>query len=301
VKILVTGGEGQLATAFAAQATQSIAIELVALGRSELDIGRPEAIESAIQSHRPDVVINTAAFTDVDGAEDEPDLAWSINAAAPGEIARQSLRVGARLIHISTDYVFDGASDVPYDEAQPTNPLNIYGQTKLAGEVAVRAATPDHLIVRTAWLYSPFRRNFVTTMIALAANRDRIRVVADERGNPSSAADVAAGLLTVIERWRRGGSSGLGSTFHLAGSGEATRAGLAEAVFESCRELGLPSAEVEPIASADWPAKARRPRHSMLDCGRFETEFGYRAPDWRTSLRTVIESLRTESAHKPGP
>jgi dTDP-4-dehydrorhamnose reductase len=265
-------------------------LEIVALGRPELDLAQPESLAAPIRAINPDIIVNAAAYTAVDRAEDEPEVARIVNAEAAGAIAGAARECGARIIQISTDYVFDGNADDAYREDAPINPLGVYGRTKWEGEERVKAETPDHLILRTAWVYSPFGRNFVRSMMQVAETRDTVRVVADQRGNPTSALDFADGLIAVLEAWRQG-DVGRGRIYHLAGTGVTTWAGLAEAVFEECRVLGRPSAKVEPIASADWPTSAPRPRNSALDCSRFAADFGYRMPDWRLSMTEVVTGL----------
>jgi len=291
VKILVTGRGGQLVNCLVERTAGRAGLEVHALGRSQMDLERPETLGEPIRAAAPDVVINAAAFTVVDLAEDELEKARIVNAEAAGAIAAAARDCGARIIQISTDYVFDGTAKAAYNEDAPTNPLGVYGRTKCVGEERVRAATPDHLILRTAWLYSPFGKNFVRTMMHLAESRDTVSVVADQRGNPTSAYDVADGLITVLEAWRKNGTTGPGRTYHLAGTGITSWCGFAEAIFDECRALGLPAARVEPIASADWPSRAPRPQYSALDCSRFEADFGYRAPAWQESLRTVVGRL----------
>ena len=291
MKVLVTGREGQLARSLAERAAGREGIELLAIGRPELDLEVPGSAARAIAEASPDVVINAAAFTGVDQAEDEPDLAFRINADAAGEVAAAARDIGAAIIQISTDYVFDGRSEEPYAEDSATNPLGVYGRSKLAGEEQVRAANPDHLILRTAWVYSPFGRNFVRTMVAAAQTHDVLTVVDDQFGNPSSALDLADGILTVIDRWRQGRRIGLGETYHLVGSGSTSWCGFARAILDECRALGLPAAEVRPIRTDEWPTKAVRPRNSTLDCAKFAADFGFTMPEWRRSLATVVERL----------
>jgi len=245
----------------------------------------------AIVSSRPDVVVNAAAYTAVDQAEDEPERAFRINADGAAEAASAARAAGAPIIQISTDYVFDGSAQGPYGEDAPTNPLTVYGRSKLAGEERVRDANPDHLIVRTAWVYSPFGRNFVKTMMEAAKSRDTLSVVVDQVGSPTSALDFAEGLLTILTQWGDTPRRELGEIYHLAGSGETSWCGLAEAVMAECTRLGLPAAEIQGIATDQWPTKARRPRNSMLDSGRFEAEFGFRLPDWRTSVADTVRRL----------
>ena len=262
MRILVTGKEGQLARSLAERARLHPWIELVTAGRPEVDLETPGSVASAISAARPDAVVNAAAYTAVDQAEDEPGRAMRINADAAGEAADAARAAGAPIIQVSTDYVFDGSASAPYDEAAPTAAIGAYGRSKLAGEEQVRAANPDHLILRTAWVYSPFGRNFVRTMMGLAERTDTVRVVGDQKGNPSSALDLADGIILILGRWRRGDRTGMGRTYHLAGAGEASWADFADAIFEACRSLGLPAAQVQPIATADWPTKAVRPANS---------------------------------------
>jgi dTDP-4-dehydrorhamnose reductase len=289
MRILVTGREGQLALSLAERAPAFPQVSLKAIGRPELDLERPETISAAIASAAPDLVINAAAYTAVDLAESEPERAFRINGAAAGEAAAAARRAGARFIQVSTDYVFDGSAEGPYSENAPTSPLGVYGRSKLEGEERVLSEHPGAIVVRTAWVYSPFGKNFVKTMMALAAQRDELTVVADQWGNPSSALDLADGLLTLAGSLREGEPEG--RVYHLAGSGCASWFDFASHVMAESERLGLPSARVRPIRTEDWPTPAARPRNSMLDCGRFETDFGFRAPEWRRSATAVIERL----------
>ena len=291
MKILLTGRGGQLANCLVERCAGRTGLELIAFGRSQLDLERPETLAAPITAASPDVIVNAAAFTAVDLAEEQPELARTVNVDAAGAIAAAARACGARIIQISTDYVFDGNSAAPYREDAPANPLGVYGATKWEGEQQVTAENSDHLIVRTAWLYSPFGRNFVRTMMHLAETQDSLSVVDDQHGNPTSGFDVADGLIAVLDAWQDGRNTGLGQTYHLAGPGIATWFGFAEAIFDRCRALGLPAAQVVPIASADWPTRAARPRNSTLDCSRFEADFGFRAPAWQQSLTTVVGRL----------
>lgn len=296
MKVLVAGRSGQIARSLIEAGAGRPGIELIALGRPELDLELPETIGAAIAEARPGVVINAAAYTAVDRAEDEAERAFRINAQAVGEIARHCRDRNARLIHISTDYVFDGDAPGPYTPDAPTNPLGAYGRSKLGGEHEVRAQMPDHLIVRTAWVYSPFSHNFVKTMMRLGQSQDVVRVVADQRGNPSSALDIAEGLLGIVGRWRDGDSTGLGATYHLAGTGTTSWADFAGAIFAACERHGLPAARVEPIITAQYPTRAQRPHNSMLDSSRFTRDFGFQMPDWHQSLDCVVDRLAAEAA-----
>ena len=289
MRILVTGRHGQLARSLAEQAADDPDIELLLAGRPDVDLSVEGSARSAILAARPDLVINAAAFTAVDLAETEEAASQRINGDAAGEVAAAAREVGAPVIQISTDYVFEGQASPPYDEHATPNPINAYGRTKLAGEEAVRA-NPDHLILRTSWLFSPFGRNFVRTMVALGQERDVLTVVADQRGNPTSAADLAEALFLLARRFEAGDRTGLGETYHLAGTGVASWHELAVAVQAELARLGVRSAAVEPIASADWPT-AQRPASSALDSGKFARTFGWTMPDWQVSLRPVVERI----------
>lgn len=286
--MLVTGRDGQLARCLADRASR---IELVRLGRPELDLEIPGSAARAIAAHAPDVVVNAAAYTAVDAAEDEPERAMHVNGDAAGEVAAAARAAGARTIQISTDYVFDGRGGSAYGVAAPTGPLGVYGRSKLAGEQAVRAADGDATILRTAWVYSPYGRNFVRTMLRLAEDRDEVSVVADQHGNPTSAHDLADAVLALMRRWIETPDTGRGRTYHVAGTGEASWAEVAVAVFAEAEALGLPHARVRPIATADYPTRAIRPANSRLDGSAFAREVGFTMPDWRVSLREVVRRL----------
>ena len=288
---MVTGRDGQVVRSLFARAASHPELEIVALGRPELDLADLAGIAPAIAASRPDILVSAAAYTAVDKAEDEPELAHRINAEAAGELARAARAVGAPIIHLSTDYVFDGALDRPYIETDPTNPLGVYGRSKLDGEMAVRAAQPDHLILRTAWVYSPFGRNFVKTMLTLAETRNRLGVVDDQHGNPTSALDIADAILRIAERWQSGARTY--GAFHFTGSGETTWCGLAREVFRVSRELDGPFAEVDAIPTAAYPTRARRPANSRLDSSRFAAAFDHRAPAWQASVAETVRQLLT--------
>lgn len=291
MKLLVTGNSGQLARSLADRSATRPGIDLVTIGRPELDLEVPGSAADVINIDSPDVVINTAAFTDVDGAEEQPLRAQRINGEAAGEIAAAAASVGAAIIQISTDYVFDGNASRPYAEEAPTRPLNAYGRSKLAGEEAVRAANPAHLILRTAWVYSPFGRNFVKTMFGAAEERNELRVISDKRGSPTSALDLADGLLGIVENWRRGARTGQGETYHLAGSGEASWYEFASEIMKCRAQLGLRAASLVPIPASDWPMRAIRPAYSVLSNGKFSRDFGFDLPPWSASVARVVEHI----------
>jgi dTDP-4-dehydrorhamnose reductase len=290
MKVLGIGSSGQLAKSLIERAQGRAGIALRVIGRPEVDLEVPGSAASAIAAAAPDVVINAAAYTAVDLAEDEPERAFRINAEAAGEIAAAAAG-NARLIHVSTDYVFDGRAEGAYAEDAETNPLNVYGQSKLAGEANVRSANPDHLILRTSWVYSPFGRNFVSTMMAAAERKDQVTVVDDQRGCPTSALDLAEGILSVIDVWNGGSRTGLGETYHLAGTGSTSWCDFAQAIMDERRTHGLKIAAVAPIHTEDWPTKAERPRNSTLDSGKFLRDFGFAMPQWRSSLAEVVGRL----------
>ncbi len=290
MKVLVTGTEGQLARSLVERARLHAGIQILAVGRAELDLEVVGSAAAAIARAAPDIVINAAAYTAVDQAEDEPERAFRINADAAGEVADAALKARAAVIQLSTDYVFDGRGSGPYREDAPVNPLGAYGRSKLAGEEQVRAANSRHAIVRTAWVYSPFGRNFVRSIVAAAGVRDRLTVVDDQRGSPTCALDLADGLLAMA-----GSGGGWGETYHLAGRGEATWFEFAREIMAQCAADGLPHVPVEPIPTEDWPTRAERPRNSVLDSGKFEQEFGFAMPDWRASTREVVKRLAREA------
>jgi dTDP-4-dehydrorhamnose reductase len=295
VKILVTGREGQVARSLAELGAATPGVEIVLAGRPQLDLLEPETVRFAILAARPDVVVSAAAHTAVDRAEDEPELAFAINAAGAGAVAEAAAQAGAAVIHISTDYVFAGEGEGEYAETDTPDPKSVYGRSKLEGEKAVASANPRHVILRTAWVYSPFGRNFVKTMLALAAERDSLRIVADQWGNPTAAADIAEGVLRIAGT---AVSEGLGSpygTFHLAGQGSINWAGFARRIFAESAALGGPSAEVEDIATADYPTKARRPHNSRLSCEKLARAYGWRPPPWQDSCRAVVARLVSEN------
>lgn len=290
MKVLVTGSEGQLARALATRARDYPDIELIRIGRPELDLENPSSFVPVLLSVAPDLVINAAAHTGVDQQEDEPERAFRMNAEAPAELARLTKQAGVPLIHVSTDYVFDGRSSVPYVETDLPNPQTVYGRSKLAGEEAVRKGNADHLIVRTAWVVSPYGRNFIKTMLTLAQTRESLQVVADQFGNPTEAHDLADGLFAAA-RLRQERGEFPQKLYHLSGQGKASWYDLAQHVLASSAELGGPTANVEPISGERWPAKAARPPNSQLCCSAFDRDFGYRCGDWKKRATWVVAEL----------
>ena len=283
--ILVTGGAGQLASALAAAAP------VRRVGRPDFDFDRPETIEAVFHAARPSLVINAAAYTGVDAAETDSDAAYRANRDGPAVLARLCAAAGVPLIHVSTDYVFDGAKGAPYQEDDPVSPPGVYGASKLAGEQAVLASGARVTILRTSWVHFHAGKNFVRTMLTVGKTRDRLSVVADQRGCPTAATDLADAILAVAARLQDGWQDSYAGVFHAAGSGETTWHGLACAVFEDAAAQGLSVPRVDPIATADWPTPARRPADSRLDCSRLEQVFGVRLPHWREGLRRTTAAI----------
>ena len=289
MRIAVTGSKGQVATSLAERAGGNF--EIVALARPGFSLEDRASVLAGIEAAKPDVVVNAAAYTAVDKAESEEALALSVNGEGAGHVAEAAARIGAPLLHLSTDYVFDGTLDRPYREDDPTGPTGAYGRTKLVGEQRVAERQPNSAILRTAWVYSPFGANFVRTMLRLNETRDEVGVVADQRGNPTSALDIADALLAIARRIHADPSPGLRGVFHMTGSGEATWADFAEAVFEDAHARGRRLTRVKRIATADYPTPARRPANSRLDNTKLHEAYGLALPDWRKSLAEVVARL----------
>ena len=291
MRIAVTGKEGQVALSLlerGAAAGHDIAL----VGRPELDLaGDAPAIMEAIDLARPDVIVSAAAFTAVDKAEAERDLAFAINGKGAGAVAAAAKAIGVPLVHLSTDYVFDGSKREPYGEEDQTGPTGVYGASKLAGEQAVLAAHDNVAILRTAWVYSPFGGNFVKTMLRLAGDRDEISVVDDQRGNPTSALDIADGIIAVSQNLVFGTNPAQRGIFHMAGSGEASWAEFARSIFGYSIAAGGPGARVKSIASADYPTPARRPANSRLNGDKLALTHGVRLPNWHQSTASIVARL----------
>jgi len=254
------------------------------------DLADPDALRALLDDVAPAVIVNAAAYTAVDRAQSEPEAAHAINAVAPGVFADWCVAHGARLVHYSTDYVFDGQGTRPYREDDATAPLGVYGASKLAGEDAIRASGCEHLILRTAWVYGARGQNFLRTMLRVARERDLLRVVADQRGAPTPARWIAAATAAMLASSR---AESRATTFHLTAAGETTWHGFAQALFEHAHAAGLLARvpRVEAIATADYPTPARRPAYSRLDNTRLYDDFGLRLPDWRRGVSDVIAEL----------
>ncbi|KAB0679044.1 dTDP-4-dehydrorhamnose reductase [Aureimonas leprariae] len=289
--VLVAGASGQVARSLAALDVPDL--RFATLGRPDLDLSDPASIERAMDAHEPVAIVNAAAYTAVDRAETEPDAAFAINRDGASALAEAAARHGRPIVHISTDYVFDGTKPEPYVETDPTGPLGVYGRSKLEGEAAVAGANPAHVILRTAWVYSPYGANFLKTMLRLAGERDTVRVVADQRGTPTYAPDIAVGIAAVLRvALRQPGRTDWRGIVHMVAGGETTWAGFAEEILRGSAERAGPSARVEPVATPDHPTSAKRPANSRLATARFRRTFGHGLPEWQEGVRNCLDALR---------
>ncbi len=283
--ILVFGKTGQVAQEIALNAGQR---EIVFLGRDAADLTNPEQCQAAIETHRPQAVINAAAYTAVDRAEDEAETVMAVNGTTVGAIARTCSALGIPLVHISTDYVFDGSGEAPHRPQDTTNPINTYGRTKLAGETAIGASTCRHAILRTSWVFSAHGNNFVKTMLRLSETRDALNVVDDQIGGPTPAADIARACLHLADRLMAGEMDS--ATLHFGGSPDVSWAGFAREIFSQAGR----SVTVTGIPTSDYPTPAKRPLNSRMDCSSLSA-CGLERPDWRAGLRDVLNSKEISS------
>ncbi|MBV8458962.1 MAG: dTDP-4-dehydrorhamnose reductase [Acetobacteraceae bacterium] len=292
VKILVTGGSGQVAWELGAKGGTAVRV----VGRPDFDFDRPETIAEIFRTARPSAVVNAAAYTAVDAAETNQDAAYRANRDGPAMLAK--LCQGARipLVHISTDYVFDGRKGAPYVETDPVGPTGVYGASKLAGEQGVLAECEKAVVLRTAWVYAPRGHNFLLTMLSAAKKTNRLRVVADQRGSPTAAEDLASAILSLPFLRGDGWRNEYRGIFHAAASGETTWHGLACAIFEEAARDGAAPPLIEPITTADWPTPAKRPPDSRLDCTKLARLFGLRLPDWRDGVRRTVARVFSPTA-----
>jgi dTDP-4-dehydrorhamnose reductase len=298
MRVAVVGTQGQVARSLAERGAAR-GIEVVNVGRPALDLLNIDSVEATLTGVAPSLVVNAAAYTAVDQAESDEETAEQINGRAAGRIAEVAQRLGVPVIHLSTDYVFDGTLDRPYRETDPVAPVSAYGRSKLVGEQLVAAAHPDHVILRTAWVYSPFGKNFVKTMLALGATRSEIAVVADQRGCPTSALDIADAVLEIGGRLVASASPSQRGTFHLVGTGEATWAEFAQTALDHAVEFGRSPVRVRGITTQEYPTPARRPMNSRLDTGKLSRTFGVKLPDWRESVRACVGRLLNEADKGP--
>ncbi len=292
MKTLVIGASGQLGRALG-----NAAPDFICLDRSALDLLNPADAEAVIVGHAPDMIINAAAYTAVDRAETDPQTAFAVNRDGVAALARGAARTGAALVHVSTDYVFDGAKPGNRTEQDATNPLGVYGASKLAGEASATTANIRTLILRTSWLYSPWGGNFVTTMLRIA-DRGQLKVVDDQFGNPTSAQGMAAAIIAIAPRLTTlPAGSPLWGVYHYAGQGTTSWAGFAREIFTQAAGKMVRSApNIVPIPASEYPTLAPRPANSALDCGAFERDFGIRMIDWRSALARVIGQIAIKGA-----
>lgn len=286
MRVLVFGSTGQVAGALA-RAQWPEDTTLTYLDRQMADLSRPERLGPIVRNHAPDVVIIAAAYTNVDAAESEEDLAMAVNAAAPAAIAREAATLSMPVVHFSTDYVFDGEKGEYYEETDPVGPLNSYGRSKLAGEIAVRAANPQHLILRTSWVYSALGNSFLRSMLRQAASREEVGIVVDQRGCPTAANDIAQAIAGTLPSLVN--ADGAWGTYHLAGGSETTWHGFAEAIFEGLAARGIPRPRNRPVPTADYATPARRPKNSRLSSELFAQTFGVRLPGYAAALPAILE------------
>ena len=296
MRIAVTSKAGQVVTSLVERGAAA-GHEVIALGRPELDLADPASVVHVLEAAAPDVIVSAAAYTAVDRAESESDLVHAVNGTGAGAVAEAARALGVPLVHVSTDYVFDGTLGRPYAESDPTGPIGVYGASKLAGEQAVLAAHGDNsAVLRVAWVYSPFGANFVKTMLRLAGDRDEVSVVADQFGNPTSALHIADGIIRVATNMVSDSYAELRGVFHMTASGEASWADFAEAIFAASAARGGPSARVKRITTADYSTPATRPANSRLDCSLIANAHGVVLPEWRQSLESVMARLHAAAA-----
>ncbi len=299
-RVLLLGSNGQLGTELHALFENKC--ELHALTRAQADFSKPEQLRSIVADLKPAVILNAAAHTAVDKAESEPELSELVNAKSPAALAEEAVRYGGLLVHYSTDYVFDGSKPSPWVEDDATGPLGVYGSSKLAGEQAIVAIGGPHLIFRTSWVYAPHGKNFLLTILRLAKERDRLTIVADQHGAPTSARAIAVGTLQVLENLRGRQlerSPSWAGLYHLSCAGETTWHGFAQAIVDEAAAadmLGGKRPEVAPIPTAQYPTPARRPTNSVLNNDKLLREFGVALPNWHEAMRQVMSEL--VPAHK---
>ncbi len=294
MKVLVTGANGQLARSLG-EARLPENWQLNALGRPQLDLLLPDTISKSFDRFEPHLVINTAAYTNVDQAEAEEELARKINADGAGHIAQICERHGIPLIHISTDYVFDGTKIHPYREDDFVAPTSAYGRSKLAGEQRVADTCARYIILRTAWLYSSFGRNFVETMLRLAVTRDEIKVVDDQFGNPTYAPDLADCIVAMAGQIFQDRYEDIPwGIYHAAGTGDASWYDVACETFIQSKQIGGPVTEIHPIRASEFPSPAKRPANSRLDCSKLDKNFGLRLPSWQVNIAECVRRLHND-------
>lgn len=292
MRVFVMGGEGQVARSLREAAAREDDIVLGFGVRPDVDLAQPSSIEKALAAFRPDIVVNPAAYTAVDKAESEPDLAFALNRDGARAVAAAAAEQGAPVIHFSTDYVFDGTKAGPYLESDPVNPRSVYGRSKLEGERAVAEANPRHIVLRTAWVYAPFGNNFVRTMLRLSAERERLRVVDDQMGCPTYAPDLADAIIAIARKASgTGWSPEYSGVTHIAGPDVRTWCGFAREIVEGASTRGGRVIPVDPISTSDYPTPAMRPANSCLSTARLKSIFDVRLRPLQSSLADCLDRL----------
>lgn len=295
-RMLVTGVKGQIVQSLVERAKGRQDLEVVAVGRPVLDLADAATIRAAVLAVNPDLIISAAAFTAVDQAETDEVLALAVNGVGPGELARVSRELNVPIVHISTDYVFDGRKCTPYVETDTVAPLGAYGRAKLEGERRLAEQTDNYAILRTAWVYSPFGKNFLRTMLALAEKHNELNVVGDQVGNPTSALDIAEGVLSVATNLLSSPNANLRGVFHMTGNGEASWADFATEIFRLSASSNGFSAVVNAIPAIDYPTLAKRPANSRLNSDLLAKVHAVELPDWHVSTQIIVNRLLRNSA-----
>lgn len=290
MRILVTGKKGQLLSAIRAVNNLND-LELITLGKPDFDLCFPDKLSSEIEKISPDLVISAAAYTAVDNAETERQKAKLINEIAPKKIAIACKKIGAPLIHISTDCVFSGEKELPYIETDIAEPINYYGQTKLNGEQEIINLLDDYVILRTSWVFSEFGSNFVTSMLKLGAQNDEIRIVNDQFGNPTYAPELAKAILKIAKVKHKNKLATLSGVFHITGNGSVSRFQWGEKIFETKKNHDFNNVKVYPIPTSEYPTPAIRPKNAILNCNKLESVYGIRLNSWQLSLKECIDKI----------
>lgn len=289
MKVLLTGCDGQVGTSLKNKLEASV--ELIAFKRKNLDITNEQQVKKMVLSIKPDIIINAAAYTAVDNAEDNEQLAYKVNRDGPKFLAQAAEEINASIIHISTDYVFDGLCETTYTELDPVNPQGVYGASKLAGEAAVKLACRKHLILRTSWVFSEYGGNFVKTMLRLATERDELSIVSDQIGGPTYAGDIANAIISIVKQTNEISNEPWG-LYHYSGSPHISWFEFACFIFEKAveKELIEKAPVLNPITSDEYPTKAKRPKNSKLNCNKINSQFGIKESDWKDAVSSVIDS-----------
>ena len=293
-KILLTGINGQVGHALQSQLS---GFDCVGLSRQDLDLTNIDMIRRVIREVKPDIIINPAAYTAVDKAESEPELAYAINAIAPGVIAEEAGKLGSSLVHFSTDYVYDGGKSTPYEEDDQVNPISIYGKSKLAGEDAIRAVGIPHLILRTSWVYGAYGKNFLKAIIRLASEREELGIVADQFGAPTASLSIAEGVERLLLKWVPEDVYQTG-VYHFTNTGSTTWHGFACEIvkqYSAIERLKVSEKSIKPLTTADYPTPAARPANSRLNHDKLKSTFGLVLPSWQDGLKSVIRQMMSSS------